>query len=347
MATLTETAQFARKFVKFSVISIISLVLIRGIWQLAAAWYKQRHPAPPPPPTVAFGKLPRVNFPETQQPELTFKLQTASGETPDLSDRATIYFMPYLKANLLALDRANQQVAKLGFKDEPVMVDVKNYRWIKNETKTWLEMNIITGETEMEYDWRNDQQVLSTKNPPGREQAVAEAKRFLQQAEMITEDLQLGETKVSYWQYDGKTLTESLAPSEANFARVDFFRQSQADLPVVTSSGANGIVSLMLSSLEDNNRRVIKLSYHYFPVDYQNSATYPIKVSSLAYRDLQTRQGFIAEQGNNSSIAVIRKIYLAYFDSAKPQQYLQPVYVFEGDNGFIAYVSAIDDQWLE
>lgn len=347
MATLTETAQFTRKFIKFSAFGLVAFILIKGIWQIGREWYRKKNPPPPLPPTVSFGKLPSIKFPDDLQPELTYKLQTVTGTTPDLGDRATVYFMPYLRPNLLALDRAKKQVAKLDFKREPIMVDVKHYRWDKLEVKTFLIMNIITGETELEYDWRSDSTILQEKDLPGREQAIAEAKRFLQQAEMLPEDLQLGQTKVSYWQDNGQKLIEAISPSEANFVRVDFFRKSATESPVITSSGKEGVVYLILSASKERQKRVVKLSYHYFPVDYENLATYPLKSSSIAFRELQTRQGFVAEKGNNENIITIRKVSLAYLDSLEPQQYLQPIYVFEGDNGFQAYVSAIDNNWID
>jgi len=353
MATLTETAQFTKKILKISVISIVSLILIRGIWKAGRAWYLAKNPPPSAPPTVSFGKLPAINFPAQDQPELTYRLSTVDQETPDLGDRATIYFMPYLKANLLALDRAKQQVAHLGFKNEPIMIDTKHYRWERvldeqGKDRIELTMNIITGETEYQYNWQSDPSLLSSYNAPGREQTIAEAKRFLQEASMIPEDLQLGTTKVTYWQYNGNNLVKSLAPSEAHFARVDFFRKNTNDLPIMTPSANQGVVYVILSGSQITDKKVVEVSYHYFPVDYENFATYPLKSSSFAFRELQTRKGFVAEVGNNSDkIIDVSKIYLAYFDSLIPQQYLQPVYVFEDDNGFVGYVPAIEDDWTE
>ncbi|KKQ73667.1 MAG: hypothetical protein US95_C0050G0001, partial [Candidatus Woesebacteria bacterium GW2011_GWB1_38_5] len=48
-------------------------------------------------------------------------------------------------------------------------------------------------------------------------------------------------------------------------------------------------------------------------------------------------------QGN----IVIRKVYLAYYDPDQYTEYYQPVIVFEGDDDFTAYVSAIIDDYIE
>ncbi|NMB56402.1 hypothetical protein GYA19_00515, partial [Candidatus Beckwithbacteria bacterium] len=48
---------------------------------------------------------------------------------------------------------------------------------------------------------------------------------------------------------------------------------------------------------------------------------------------------------------MIRNISLAYFDSKLPQKYLQPIYVFEGDDNsnreFIAYIPALQNNIYE
>ena len=51
--------------------------------------------------------------------------------------------------------------------------------------------------------------------------------------------------------------------------------------------------------------------------------------------------------GNNSKDRiVIRNISLAYYDSDEPQEYLQPIFIFEGDNDFVAYLPAITGEYL-
>ena len=45
--------------------------------------------------------------------------------------------------------------------------------------------------------------------------------------------------------------------------------------------------------------------------------------------------------------ATVRTVTLAYYDSLDPQNYLQPVFVFEGDDGFLAYVPAVALPWTE
>ncbi|MCS6956503.1 MAG: hypothetical protein NZM02_01490, partial [Patescibacteria group bacterium] len=43
---------------------------------------------------------------------------------------------------------------------------------------------------------------------------------------------------------------------------------------------------------------------------------------------------------------VIKKIEIGYYDFDSYQSFLQPVYLFLGEDNFAAYVPAITSQWL-
>ena len=46
-------------------------------------------------------------------------------------------------------------------------------------------------------------------------------------------------------------------------------------------------------------------------------------------------------------MAVIRRVYLGYYDDFEEQEYLQPIIVFEGDDGFLGYVHALDQTYVQ
>jgi len=82
-------------------------------------YLKVAKPAPAPPPTVAFGKLPQMAFPEKLHPELTLRLETPTGGTPNLGDRATVMLMPQSRPSFTALDEAKATANRLSFRNEP------------------------------------------------------------------------------------------------------------------------------------------------------------------------------------------------------------------------------------
>ncbi len=100
----------------------------------------------------------------------------------------------------------------------------------------------------------------------------------------------------------------------------------------------------MVTKYPTENQKYLTLEYIYWPADKNTSSTYPLKTVSQAFDELKTGQGVLLFTPAKSQVS-IATIYLAYFVSASYPQYLQPVYVFEGEN-FAAYVSAISSEFI-
>lgn len=349
MGTLTETAYHSRKIIKYSGIGIIAFFILKNAIQLGLAWWKKLHPPPPPPPTVEFGVLPKIQFPESpSSSNLVFKLETPTGGLPDLPEKANVYFMPYLRPNLLALDKAKEEAKSLGFKTEPKPVSEKIYRWTKEgEIPTTLEMDIFSGKFEISYNWQMDSTILLEKNLPGKEQAKLEIFNLLSQADLLAEDIQQGDFKITYLRVSGPNMIPTVSLSEADFVRVDLFRKKIDDLPLMTVKPEKGIISAIISGSRSFNKRLIEVKCNYFPIQYYSSSTYPLKSAAAAWQELKGGQAFIVNLPENTATITVRRVYLAYFDSEIPQQFLQPIVVFEGDYNFVAYVSAIAANWVQ
>lgn len=346
MASLTETAFYTRKIIKYLALSLSVLIIGRMFFNLISSIWRQFHPPAPPPPTVSFNKLPEIVFPlQEKTNNLQFKLETITGSMPKLPDRAKVFFMPYLQPNLLAPDRAKNKARFMGFKTEPKIISEKIYQWIKNkDNQTKLEMNIFSGSFTYSYDWENDKTIALEKNLPGKEASLQEARNFLQRAQIIEEDILNGKNKIKYFQIQGGKLSPAISLSEANFVQIEMFRKDIENLPVLTSSPNKGIIDMLLSGNNNDDKKIVKVEFNYFPIKYDSWGTYPLKTANQAWQELKNGQGFIASWNKSNNI-IIRKVYLAYFDSFKPQKFLQPIIVFEGDNNFIAYISAITDDW--
>ena len=346
MATLTETAYTTRKIIKWGGIGFVAVLVLRILLIAGLAYWNQLHPAAPPPPTVAFGKIPKPVFPAKEIPPLNYNLQLPTGSFPTFSDRAKVFIMPYKTANFLASDEAKRQAGALGFTSAPEIIKPEVYRWTKNEPViSSLQMNIINGSFEYNYSWQEDPNIPLGKNLPTEEQATSETKGFVSRAKTLEQDLQESDNKVVYLKLSGTKLTPSVSFSESDFVRVDLFRKNIDDLPVVTPEPSQGLVSALLSG--STNQRFLKVSNNYFPVDYSQFATYPIKSPTKAWEQLKSGSGFIASYQENNSDIVVRRVYLGFYDTFSPQDYLQPIYIFTGDNDFIGYVPAIDDIWFQ
>lgn len=349
MATLTETAVSFKKMIKIGSLTLgVFLILRLGLF-IYDTYLKVVNPPPPTPPTVAFGKLPKILFPEKLHPELTLRLETPSGGTPNLGDRAEVFLMPTFRSSFLALDEAKLTAKKLGFETTAKEITERRFRWENNEfLPSTLEMDIINGSFTIKRNWQADPTILSEKQLPGKEQTLVEAKNFITQAGLSNEELNQAEIKITYLAFSSGQYIKANSLSEADFVQADWFRPNVSEKTVLPTDPEKGMIRIIFSGSREAEKRIIEAEYNYFPVDVEQKATYPIKTASQAWRELQTRQGFIANAGNNpSGVVSIRKIYLSYYDGETSNGFLLPIIVFEGDNGFYGYVQAITNEWLE
>ena len=350
MATLTQTAYYTRRALKIGAVLLIGFFVVKTSFRIVKNVWQRLNPPPPPPPTVAFGKLPKINFPQQEKRfELKFQLETIEGGLPQLPNVGKVYFMPKQRPNLLALDRAKEKARKMGFHTKPEAISETVYRWTNQETPpTILEMDINNNNFYFRYLYENDQGLLKEKYLPNNQQATQEAKNFLKSRGFLADDLATGPVEFDYLRFSPSGLTPAISLSEADFIRIKLFRSNLDNLKILPPNPQESLISFLFSGSRRWRKRIVEIKYTYFPIEKETFATYPLKSIEKAWQELQEEKAYIANFGENKSgQTVIRKIYLAYYDSAEPQNYLQPIYVFEGDQSFLAYVSAIDPQWTE
>ncbi|MBI4058912.1 hypothetical protein HY404_01585 [Candidatus Microgenomates bacterium] len=339
MQTLTETAYWSRNAIKYGIAFVLFLILARVAWQVGFGVYRHFFPAPPPKPTVLYGKLPELRFPEIATTPLTYTLETPEGNLPQTATIMTVYVQPRPHSSLVALDEARTTARRLGFDGTEEAISPNLYRFSKKDSPARLEMNIITGAFSLGYDLNADPTPLTSRAPSG-EVAAATIRSFLSGANLYPADFTKGKTVVTFLKNSDGKLSDALSLSDANFVRVDFFRENYNEIPIITGSGKQGNIWFLVSGSSRNN--ILTGVYRYFKVNLDDSSTYPLKTSQEAWDELKNGSGKIASPGaiGNNNV-VIRRVYLAYYDDDQPQDFFQPVFVFEGDNGFLAYVPAV------
>jgi len=349
MASLTEVAYQTRKIIKYGSFVVVTLIAGKILLDISLKIWRRLNPPPPPPPTVSFGKLPPLKFPDKEKVGgLSYKMEVPTGALPEFPDKMSVYFMPYQRPNLLALERATQQAALLGFKDQPQRKSEKIYQWTRTKDRLIsLEMDVFSGSFNYTYDWQNDQSLLTAKKIPGKEEAKQEAINFLQKANVLEKDILEGRIEVYYLKVVGNQLKQAVSPSEANFVQVEMFRKKVEEHPVLTPEPSQGIISILISGASSYESRIVETNFNYFPLKYDSPATYPLKTSAAAWQELKTGQAFIARWDGSGTDVVIRRIYLAFYDSYQPQEFLQPIVVFEGDDNFFAYLPAVTADWIQ
>ena len=348
MATLTYVAYVSRRIIKYGGVGLV--IFLISWWGLTAAIaaYQAAHP-PYTAPTVRFGNIGKIVFPEKTFEKKNFVAELADDKFPQYKDQANVYVIYRSKSVLGALEESKKTAALIGFTNEPREVATGIYLFTDNVSGKSLKMNVLESSFTMSYPYLSDQLLLNPDQMPSKDEAIKIAKNYLQQAEKLSTDLDEGEKKVSYWKINFDGLKEVTGLSEANIIRVDFFRQKLGDdVQVVSTEVKKASVSVLVSGSSVTTKKVVEVNYKHVDVDTSaaSSSTYPIKTAEVAFAELKTGNYWPASDVSAKDVT-IRKIYMAYFEPVNLTQFLQPVYVFEDNNGFVAYVPAIIDKYAK
>lgn len=340
--SLTHTAYMSRNIIKYGGIGVIFIVFL---WMSITTGYKIYRATHPiyVAPTQRYGVLPAIVFPEKEKTTKSFSFEFANDTVPQFSDQARVYVIYRSSSSIMALEKDKETAKKFQFTEEPNEVKTGVYEFKNGSSNKTLTMNVLNGSFTLTYPYMSDQLLLSTNNMPSKNEAIEIASSFLELGDKMTEDLKNGEKKVSYWKIQNGSLIAADSQSEANMARVDFYRSKLNELNVLSENVGKASVSVLVSGSEVTDKEVLEVNYKDLNIDSESYSTYPIKTAQEAIEDLKAGNYWPASDITAAKV-VIRDMYLAYFEPVSLTNYLQPVFVFEGDNNFVAYVPAIDSK---
>ena len=344
--SLTYTAWVSRRIIKYGGIWVGGFTVMYLIISWGIAAYIAAHP-PYIPPDVKFGVLPRIVFQDKQFTKKTFTAQLPNDSFPIYKDQAKVYVIVRPDNTFLALNLDTQTAANLKFTDKPDQIKYGVYQFKNDTLNQTLTMNVLDGSFVMKYPYDSDQLLLNPTQMPSDKDAILAAKNYLSSADKMPTDVSDSSIKVSYWQikYDGLKSVTSL--SDANIVRVDFFRDNLEDKYKFVGSDINSAsISVLVTGSTVDGKKIVEVDYKYTNIDKEIFSTYPIKTSQQAWDDLQAGNYWPASDIPGTSVT-IRKMYLAYFEPVTLTNYLEPIYVFEGDGKFVAYVPAITDKYVK
>lgn len=348
-ANLTIVASASRKTIRYSIYLIFFLTIARAFWSGTKSIYKAIVPPKVPPPTVKYGILPKIAFPNQIEnlPKITYAIETPTGSFPNFGPQMKIYLITKQSATLSSSDLSIAKAVALGYTTKPTDLGNSIYRFVHPSEPSILEMNIINNTFSIDYNLSAGA-TLNAAPAPSPQNANQSAIQTLQKMQLLPEDLNIQTPVTEFYGIEGQTLVSVLSLSEADVTKVNFYRnpiglETETQYQLVTSNPKSANVWFIVGGTDS---KVLSAQYKYYKIDYTNFETYPIKTAAQAFTDLQSGKGFIASLGNNKLGSVtIRRIYLAYYDPDLPSQFLQPVIVFEGDNDFVAYVPAVTSEY--
>lgn len=336
--TLTETATFTKKaFIVFGIITFL-IIFAWSAWSYYKNYIYKPPPPPEPKPDLNFGILPKLKLSESSaSATYVYNLSTETGSLPeDLPKLMKVYSIAPLSTDLLALERSKKLADSLDFTNGPAMLTTTRYQFSDENGGEFI-VNLDTGNFKYSHNISSDSaHLLEDPDFEDENRLTENFKRFLAGKDLLKDQLKDGRVEVIY---------EKPSKSDSQFAIIYLWQQDIDKMPIVTSTFSQGLIKATANRFSDENTKFEKLDYIYWPIDVNNSATYPLITVDEAFKRLSDGKGSIIISPPTNIIS-IQKVYLAYYLSTEYQSFLQPVYVFEGKN-FVAYIQAINEDQLE
>jgi len=349
--TLTNITYLGRQAVKFGAIGLVVLIVGRTVIMTSITVWKALNPEPPPPPTVGFGLLPAQRFPQQLASEkpASYSLETPTGTLPKFGDRAKVFFMPKSTLGLFADQAGRDIAADYGFVLEPEVLSTRIYRWKKQQPlDTTLQLDVQTKQLQLTTNYLSRPDLIGQGQLPDDFTAVDEVKAFLKRGELLTPDIATVAGSITYLKTSGTELVEAVSFSDADFLQVDLQRTPVDNFyQFYTPNGTEGVVSAVLTGALSGVENIVQLYYNYQPLEYDQVHTYPLRSTQEAWQILQSGGGYIASNVDDGDTAIIRRVFLGYYDDFEEQSYMQPIFIFQGDDDFLGYVPALDQRFVQ
>lgn len=344
MPTLNKTKKETRVILKWGGISLLTIFLFLALIRFAT--FIKESLAPPPPPEAFFGKLPTVPFPNQIQENTTYSLDTLTGFLPNFSDRAKVYKITANPPTLLGFDKAQEKAAQIGFTSRGVQIAEDVYQWLDQGSSLprRITINIFSLDFTLSSPYLVTPSLQTFNDLNEQNRAIEKAQSFLLSLSLLPTDLDEKKTKATLYSIEKSTLSPTSKISNAKIVRVNFFQKDLNNLPIYYEKGATSAIDLLIGK-ENNELKVIDARYFHKNIS-ENSSTYTIKSASEAFSELKQQKAYVASKPQDTVEITIKKVLLGYYIGEDSQDFLMPIIIFEGDNDFVAYVSAVRDEWI-
>lgn len=340
--TLTEASALTKKGMIVSAITLVVIFAAWGIWHYYYNYiYLPGLPVEVEKPTLAFGPLPELKFPDptVASSNFSYSLDTETGTLPeDIPELFKVYSVAQLATDLLALDRAKSLAGELNFNRNPEAISATQYKFIDNINGGQLIVDLDTGN----FKFRRNVATSSSDNFEDIEEFISEdsqgqsLKSFLSARELLKDQLQNGRTLVTY---------NNPVKVDSNMVTIGLWQDDIDEIPIVTPKFNEALIKAVATNNRDPLKKYILMDYTFWPIDLNNFGTYPLKPVAEAYEQLKNGDAFVALEPRTGNVS-LTKIYLGYYLSELYSNYLQPVYVFEGPS-FAAFVPALKSEFVE
>lgn len=353
--SLTEISYYIRKYSPFVVLGLILIVVFYlfmvALFNYLASLSPQKMQLDP-----IFGKINKtitqvkIDYPD----QLNLTLDTIEGTPVTASQTARVYYLPPKIPQFGYREKIILSAKEVGFNTEIVKFTMQDNVASFSDAKQNLNIDVDNYNFNYKYNFENDSSIFKDSKIAQRNivenRVKVDAVTFIGKIKKFPEELSQGKERIIYLNYDEyKNEFDVVKRKEdANAIEVDFYRADIDGTGTIPPKYFNSQNYVVLTYSKNETPKVIKAEFRYFEKETTKIGVYPLKTGQQAWDDLKNKNGTIISLGTNTGNNIaIKSMKLFYFDPDIYQSYLQPVYVFVGENGFVAYVEAVSESYIE
>ncbi len=347
--TLTDFSYGVRKYAPYGVLVILIILIIFYSFQLLFILSKPKETGPQVTINPVFDKIRKPYIADASPSAgLRFTLDTVEGRPVTATSSAKIYFMPPAQTRFNYKEKAYLMAKSLGLDTEAASYRLLGSQVSLSDAVQRLTVDIKNFNFTYSYGFDTHPEVLSGTVEPNGAIAQDRARELLRTVGRYPDELTRGKTNVIYFSYDPatKAMTELKDAKGANLVEVDFYRPDKENIPIVTPRFFNSQNYALLAFYENGSAKVLRAQIQFYETSDEQVGLYPVRSGEEAYEFLKQGFGTVIANPRRLNSVTIRKIFLAYYDPDVYQDYFQPVYVYLGDDNFVAYVPAVSDAYL-
>ena len=344
--TLSQTAVLVKKIITISLIMLFLGTSSFIGYKLWHAYYIAHLPPVVEKPDTKFGLLPIPDFPTSSvsSSNYSYSLDTSTGSLPKIGvdpgfDKIIkVYFITKSFSTLLSPEKSQNLAAKFNINTNPQILSDTKYQFT-DQSKT-LTVDLDTGN----FLYRKEATVSGKETLNDDDKLVSGFEKTLDSLGIPISDLTKGRTKITLLKSNGNTLVPTNLRAEAQAAQISLWPQNIDQKSIFTSDFNKALVNATIVKSATDLADYISIQFTDYPIDTTTFATYPLKSPEVAYADLKSGKGVVVLEPTKPQVSV-SSVYLGYYLSDNYNPYLEPIYVFEGQD-FVAYVPAVSDEFI-
>lgn len=345
--SLTELSNWFRKALPYLILGILGILIIFYSFKLYFIYLESNKPVVVTT-NLIFGKIdkPKIQV-ATTSANFSFTLDTIEGQPVTATETASIFYLPEIPTRFGYKEKILLMAKNFGFN-----IDGSNYKLV-NRLATFSSDNrkltVDIGNFNFNFESDVDLNLIASSSVTlSNSEIVNKAINLLKTIGRYPEELARGNNNITYLKYDPyiKDFVNVKKQSEAQAVEIDFFRPDIETTPVVTPKFFTSQNYLILF-FDKDQEKIIRGQVSFFEKLEDQKGIYPVKTGDQAWEELNNGNGIIVAGQKGIKNITIKKMSLKYLDPDIYQRFLQPVYVFIGDNDFVAYVTAVQEEYLQ